>query len=228
MTPGTGGRRPETIKEMRRRAPFAFRRQDRAVTRQDHDEMAKRFVPPEGPMQGTVTDIMHTGSWHTVFVTADRRGGLPVTTEFQSSLRAHLERYRMAGRDLQVERPIAVPVELDMEVCVCADYLRGQVKASVLERFSANVLADGTLGAFHPDRMSFGQTLYLSPLIALAQSVEGVKAVDVTLFQRYSDARTSGLTDRKLEFGRREIARLDNDPSHPGNGVLRLTMKGGR
>lgn len=228
MTPGTGGRRPETIKEMRRRAPFAFRRQDRAVTRQDHDEMAKRFVPPEGPMQGTVTDIMHTGSWHTVFVTADRRGGLPVTTEFQSSLRAHLERYRMAGRDLQVERPIAVPVELDMEVCVCADYLRGQVKASVLERFSANVLADGTLGAFHPDRMSFGQTLYLSPLIALAQSVEGVKAVEVTLFQRYSDARTSGLTDRKLEFGRREIARLDNDPSHPGNGVLRLTMKGGR
>ncbi|MEW9920191.1 baseplate J/gp47 family protein [Marimonas sp. MJW-29] len=228
MTPGTGGRRPETIKEMRRRAPFAFRRQDRAVTREDHDEMAKRFIPPEGPLQGTVTDIMHTGSWHTVFVTADRRGGLPVTPAFETDLRAHLERYRMAGRDLEVEGPIPVPIEIDMEVWVCSDYLRGQVKASVLERFSSNVLPDGTLGAFHPDRMSFGQTLYLSPLIALAQSVEGVKAVEVTLFQRYADARSSGLTDRKLEFGRREIARLDNDSSHPGNGVLRLTMKGGR
>jgi predicted phage baseplate assembly protein len=116
LTPGKGGRRPETIKEMRRRAPFAFRRQDRAVTRADHDEMAMRFVPPEGPLQGTVTDIMHTGSWQTIFVTADRRGGLPVTPEFETDLRAHLERYRMAGRDLEVEGPVPVPIEIDMVV----------------------------------------------------------------------------------------------------------------
>lgn len=228
MTPGQGGRRPETIKEMRRRAPFAFRRQDRAVTRDDHDEMARRFLPPEGPLQGTVTDIMHTGSWQTVSVTADRRGGLPVTPAFEDDLRAHLERYRMAGRDLEVEGPIEVPIEIDMEVCVSRDYLRGQVMTAVLESFSNRVLPDGTLGAFHPDRMQFGETLYLSPLIALAQSVEGVSAVNVTRFQRFSDAGSSGLTDRKLTFGRREIARLDNDPSRPGNGVLRLTMKGGR
>lgn len=228
MTPGQGGHRPETIKELRRRAPFEFRRQDRAVTRADHDEMASRFIPPEGPLQGSVTDIMHTGSWHTVFVTADRRGGLSVTPEFETDLRAHLERYRMAGRDLEVEGPINVPIEIDLEVCVCSDYLRGQVKRAVLDRFSNRILPDGTLGAFHPDRMSFGQTLYLSPLITLAQSVEGVRAVTVTRFQRFSDPDSSGLADRKLEFGRREIARLDNDPSRPGNGVLRLTMKGGR
>jgi predicted phage baseplate assembly protein len=228
MTPGAGGRRPETIKEMRRRAPFAFRRQDRAVTREDHDKMAQRFRPPEGPLQGTVTDIMHTGSWRTVFVTADRRGGLPVTDAFEARLREHLEPYRMAGCDLEVEGPIDVPIEIDMEVCVSPDYLRGQVKAAVLERFSNRMLPDGTLGAFHPDRMKFGETLYLSPLIGLVQSVEGVMSVEVTLFQRFSDPDSSGLADGKLTFGRREIARLDNDPSRADNGVLRLTMKGGR
>jgi Baseplate J-like protein len=228
MTPGKGGRRPETIREMRRRAPFAFRRQDRAVTRADHDEMAMRFTPPEGPLQGTVTDIMHTGSWQTVFVTADRRGGLPVTPGFEADLRAHLERYRMAGRDLEVEGPVPVPIEIDMEVCVCPDHLRSKVKVAVLERLSNRTLPDGTLGAFHPDRLKFGQTLYLSPLIALVQSVEGVTSVTITLFQRLSDPASSGIVAGKLIFGRREIARLDNDPGHTGNGVLRLTMKGGR
>jgi predicted phage baseplate assembly protein len=228
FTAGVGGTSPESIRAMRRRAPFAFRRQDRAVTRADHDEMARRFLPAEGPMQGTVTDIMHTGSWHTTLVTADRRGGLPVSDAFEADLRAHLEPYRMAGRDLEVEGPIYVPIEIDLEVCVCADHLRGQVKAALMERFSAQVLPDGTLGAFHPDRMEFGKTLYLSPLIALSQQVTGVKSVRATRFQRFSDPGTSGLAARKLTFGRREIAQLQNDPSHPGRGVLRLTMKGGR
>jgi hypothetical protein len=228
LTPSSGGRRPETIDEMRRRAPFAFRRQDRAVTRGDHDDMAMRFIPPEGPLQGSVTDIMHSGSWYTSLMTFDRRGGLPVTPAFEDDLRNHMERFRMAGRDLEVDGPISVGIEIDMQVCVCPDYLRGQVRAAVLERFSNRVLADGTLGAFHPDRMRFGETLYLSPLIALAQSVEGVTAVTVTLFRRMSDPGSSGLEARKLTFGRREIARLDNDPSRASNGVLRLDMKGGR
>ena len=225
MTPGVGGRRPETISEMRRRAPFAFRRQERAVTRADHDEMAARFLPPEGPMQGTVTSIMHTGSWLTSLVTADRRNGLPVDQEFEAALRGHLEHYRMAGRDLEVDDPIHVPIEIDMEVCVCPGHLRAHVKSALLARFSNQVLPDGTLGAFHPDRRSFRETLYLSPLIALAQSVEGVTSVTVTRFRRFSDPDSSGLDEQKLSFGRREIPQLDNDPSHPGHGVLRLRMR---
>lgn len=225
MTPGIGGRRPETISEMRRRAPFAFRRQERAVTRADHDDMAARFIPPEGPMQGTVTSIMHTGSWLTSLVTADRRNGLPVDEAFETALRDHLEHYRMAGRDLEVDEPIHVPIEIDMEVCVCPDHLRAHVKAALLARFSNRVLPDGTLGAFHPNRRSFGETLYLSPLIALAQSVEGVTSVTVTQFRRFGDPDSSGLAQQKLSFGRREIPQLDNDPSHPGHGVLRLTMR---
>jgi hypothetical protein len=76
--------------------------------------------------------------------------------------------------------------------------------------------------------MSFGQTVYLSPLIALAQRIAGVVEVKATLFQRFNDPHSSGLAASKLPFARREIPRLDNNPSHPDQGVLRLTMKGGR
>ncbi|WP_343519434.1 hypothetical protein [Sphingomonas sp.] len=228
MTAAVGGRAPESVAAMRRRAPFAYRRQDRAVTRDDHDVIAARFRPPEGPLQGSVTDIMHTGSWHTVKITADRTGGLAVDPEFRDALRAFVEPYRMAGRDLEVDQPIAVPLEIDLQVCVSERYQRGQVKAALLEVFSNRVLPDGTLGAFHPDRMRFGATVHLSPLIALAQGVAGVVEVKASLFRRFNDPDSSGLAASKLLFGRREIARLDNDPSHPDRGVLRLAMRGGR
>jgi hypothetical protein len=228
MTAAVGGRARESIAAMRRHAPFAYRRQERAVTREDSDAVARRYCPPEGPLQGTVTDIMHTGSWHTVKITADRKGGLPVGKAFRTSLRAFIEPFRMAGRDLEVDQPIEVPLEIDLQVCVADGHQRGQVKAALLEAFSNKVLPDGTLGAFHPDRMSFGQTVYLSPLIALAQRIAGVVEVKATLFQRFNDPHSSGLAASKLPFARREIPRLDNNPSHPDQGVLRLTMKGGR
>lgn len=228
MTAATGGRAPETVATMRRRAPFAYRRQDRAVTRDDYDTIAARFRPPEGPLQGSVTDIMHSGSWHTVKISPDRAGGLVVDAAFRDALRGFIEPFRMAGRDLEVDQPLAVPLEIDLQVCVSPQYQRGQVKAALLERFSNRTLPDGTLGAFHPDRMRFGATVYLSPLIALAQQVTGVVEVKATLFRRFNDPDSSGLAASKLLFGRREIARLDNDPSHPDHGVLRLTMLGGR
>ena len=228
MTPGQGGRAPETVDTMRRRAPFAYRRQDRAVTRDDHDIVAARFRPPEGPIQGSVTDIMHTGSWYTSKIVADRPGGLAVDTDFRHALRNHVEPYRMAGRDLEVDGPLMVALEIDMQVCVCSDHLRGKVKQALLEHFSNRRLPDGTLGAFHPDRMNFGQSVYLSPLIALAQSIEGVTAVRTKIFRRFNDPTSSGLLNGMINFGRREIARLDNDPSHADRGVLRLNMVGGR
>lgn len=228
ITPGTGGRRPETIEEMRRRAPFMFRRQNRAVTRSDYDDMAQRFEPPEGPLQSTVTNVMFTGSWNTVLTTVDRRGGLAVTQEFERDLRKHLEIYRMAGRDLEVEGPIDVPIEIAMGICVIPTEPRAKVRSALRERFSNRVLADGTLGAFHPDRLQFGKPLDLSPLTTLARSIPGVMDVQVTLFRRFLDPDSSGLQERRLTFGRREIPRLDNDPGRPSNGVLRLEMRGGR
>jgi hypothetical protein len=81
---------------------------------------------------------------------------------------------------------------------------------------------------FHPDNLTFGPTLYLSPLYETAASVVGVACIEVTRFERRDAPGRAGLDAGRLTFGRLEVPRLDNDPSFPERGVLRLDLEGGR
>jgi hypothetical protein len=133
-----------------------------------------------------------------------------------------------------VDGPRYVPLEIVFTVCLMSGFIRGQVKEDLLNRFSNRVLPDGSLGFFHPDNFTFGQTVYLSQLIALVMSVPGVKWVDAedTLlkpnrFRRWGQLAAGEFGAGKIEFGRLEIARLDNDRSIPENGHLNFIMEGG-
>src|SRR6185369_16160173 len=163
-----------------------------------------------------------------VFVTADRVGGLPVDDTFERDMRGHLERFRMAGHDLEIDGPRFVSLEIEMTVCVKPDYFRSSVKQALLTVFSNRTLADGRLGVFHPDNFTFGQTVFLSGLYQAAQLIAGVASVEITRFQRQGQSSTSSLDTGRLELGRLEIARLDNDPNFAENGVLRLNLIGGK
>ncbi len=222
--PARGGTEPESLDHVRRSAPSAFRVQERAVTADDYAEVAQRH--PE--VQRAAATVRWTGSWRTIFLTVDRLGGRPVDADFEGKLRLHLERYRMAGHDVEIDSPRFVSLEIEMTVCVKPHYFRGDVEAALLRVFSNSVAPDGQRGFFHPDNFSFGQPVYLSALYAAAQEVEGVSFVTINVFQRLGIAGTRGLDDGVLSMGRLEIARLDNDPNFAERGVLRLTMEGGR
>ncbi len=222
--PALGGLEPETIEQVRQNAPQAFRRQERAVTPADYAQKAGA----DAEVQRAAATFRWTGSWHTVFVTADRVGGLRVDEPFESGLRERLERYRMAGYDLEVDGPRFVPLEVEMHVCVLPGYFRGDVHEELLRLFSRRVLPDGRRGLFHPDNFTFGQTVYLSPLYAAAQSVPGVESVEITKFQRLYEPDATSLAAGKLEMGRLEIARLDNDPNFRERGIFELTVEGGK
>lgn len=223
--PASGGVAPETAADIRRRAPEAFRTQQRAVTPADYAEVTERL---DG-VQRAAAGLRWTGSWHTMFVTVDRDGGAPVTADdFDDQVVGHLERYRMAGHDLRINDPIYVSLEIDLLVCVDDTHFRGDVRQALLDVLSSRSRADGTLGLFHPDNFSFGQTVYLSPLYAAARSVPGVASVQVTHFQRQGRDDPKPLADGFMPLGRLEIARLDNDRNFPERGVLRLTLHGGQ
>jgi hypothetical protein len=153
---------------------------------------------------------------------------LPLDDDFEASVRRHVERYRMAGHDLEIDGPRYVSLEIDMHVCAESEYFRADVKAELLKLFSNRVLADGRLGIFHPDQFTFGQTVYLSPLIAAAQAVPGVTSVQVNQFHRQGTPDNKPLAAGKLELGRLEIARCDNDPNFAEHGVFRLSVGGGK
>lgn len=222
--PAHGGVDPESIEHVRQSAPFAFRTQERAVTPDDYAAVSERH--PQ--VQRAAATFRWTGSWRTVFVTADRIGGLPVDDDFERAMRGHLERFRMAGHDLEIDGPRFVSLEVEMTVCVKPDYFRSSVKQALLMVFSNRTLANGRRGVFHPDNFTFGQPVYLSSLYHAAQAVAGVASVEITKFQRQGRAGTSALITGKLELGRLEIARLDNDPNFAERGVLKLKLKGGK
>lgn len=222
--PATGGRAPESAAQVRRRAPQAFRTQERAVTPADYAEVTERLPG----VQRAAATLRWTGSWHTVFTTVDRLGGDTVDEDFAGTVVAHLDRYRMAGHDLRVNDPLPVSLEIELLVCVHDDYFRSDVRAGLLEILGSSARADGTTGLFHPDNFTFGQTVYLSPLYAAARTVPGVVSVQVLRFTRQGDDDPTPLADGYLRLGRLEIARLDNDPSFPEHGVLRLELHGGK
>ena len=180
--PARGGTAPETFEQVRQFAPQAFRRQERAVTEADWAEVAQRFAG----VQRAVARFRWTGSWYTVFVTIDRLGGLSAARDarFKTALRAHLERFRLAGYDLEIADPIYVPLDLELLVCVRPGYFRSDVLTALRRVFSRQEFADGTNGFFHPDNFTFGQSLFLSRVYAAAMAITGVASVELKKFQR--------------------------------------------
>lgn len=219
-----GGLGPETVEEARQSAPYAFRTQERAVTAADYAAVAER----DPRVQRAAATLRWTGSWHTVFVTVDPLGGGPVDAALDAQLLAQIDRFRMAGHDLEIDGPVFVPLELEMHVCVRPDAFRADVRQTLLELFSNRIQPDGRRGLFHPDHFSFGEPVYLSRLYAAAQAVAGVASVHITTFRRRGAVDNSAIDTGVLRFGRIEIAQLDNDPNFAERGVFKLTLGGGK
>jgi hypothetical protein len=222
--PAFGGADPEDVEAARRDAPQAFRTQERAVTAADYAAAAER----RADVQRAAASFRWTGSWHTVFVTADRLGGAAVDQGFEARLRRHLERFRMAGYDLEVDSPRLVALDVALHLCVKPAYFRSAVVKAMRDVLSNALLPDGRLGVFHPDNFTFGQPVYLSRIVAAAQAIEGVESVRVDRFQRLVDPSPATRETGVIPIGRLEIAQLDNNPNFPDRGQIAVTAGGGK
>ena len=213
-----GGADPEPARQTKMYAPQAFRTQERAVTEADYAAAAERHPG----VQRAMCTRRWTGMFHTMFVTIDRRGGAPVTPEFERDLRGFLERFRLAGYDLEIDGPRYVALDIALNVCVLPGHSRSEVKRALLEAF-------GTRGFFHPDNHTFGQAVYLSQIVAHAMRVRGVRTVDVPVdgFKRFGKEPRGERDAGLIPIHRLEIARADNDPSRPENGRIDFVMRGG-
>jgi hypothetical protein len=229
--PAAGGTAPERLEEVRQYAPQAFRTQERAVTEEDYAAVAERH--PE--VGRAVARRLWTGSWHTVFITVDRAGGRTVDREFEDELSEWVERFQLAGHDVEIEPPRFVPLDVALAVCVEPGHRRSAVLRALLETFGTRDLPDGRRGFFHPDALTFGQPVYLSRLIAEAMAVPGVRWVRIDphrdppgRFQRWGEKPRGEIAAGRIDVGRLEVAVLDNDPNAPENGRIEFSMEGGQ
>jgi hypothetical protein len=222
--PAWGGVDPEPLDRVRENAPAAFRAVSlRAVTEADYEAAAEAHP-----------DVAHararfrwTGSWHTVFLAIDPVGGAGRGPALAESVRTFVEPYKQTGYDLEVRPPAYASLGIAVHVCAEADRFRPDVEAAVRAALRS-LLA--------PDRVTFGQPLYLSELYAAVEAVDGVDSATVRRFSRVYDhdppparpVTADNIDHGLIPIGDDEILRVDDDPSFAEHGWLELTTGGGR
>lgn len=212
--PAAGGKDGESMEQVRQFAPRAFRTLKRAVTEADYAELTQ--LHPQ--VQKATASFRWTGSWYTVFINVDRKGGGEVDDAFETNIRRHLEEYRQAGYDLEINGPVYVPLDISIDVCVKSGYFQSDVKKSLFTAFRE---------FFHPDQFTFGSPLYLSALYQYAMEVDGVASVDAQKFLRWGKTPAGEKENGFIQTAGLEIIRLDNDPNFPENGRIDFQMHGG-
>jgi hypothetical protein len=223
--PAVGGIAPEPLAEAKLVAPHAFReRLERAVTGADYGTLARRHPR----VHRVLGELLWTGSWYEARVSIDPAGAVDPAPALLDAVHQLLHRYRRIGHDLAVVAARYVPLDIALEICVCAQAENAPVKAALLDAFSNRTTRRGTLGFFHPDQLSFADGVHLSRLIATAQSVPGVELARVVRCQRLAAPAGDELETGVLVLDGMEVARLDNDPDFPENGMLELIVRGGR
>lgn len=223
----TGGIDLEPAEQVSLNAPESFYTQERAITEQDYAAAAERH--PD--VQRAAAKLAWTGSWHTMYVAVDGKGGRSVDETFRAEIREFVDPYRLAGYDLEVLPPRFVSLDFAFVVHVEAYSFRDTVKQALTEAFSNVEFPDGRRGLFHPDSLTFGQSIYLSAFIAAIMQVPGVSSVDLgdarTRFYEMGRPNPTPLSVGQLHVSPVEIPRLDNDPKLPANGQAQFFLEGG-
>jgi hypothetical protein len=223
--PAQGGTPPEPVPQVRLLAPHAFRSTiERAVTADDYAALAERNTD----LQAAAACLAWNGSWYDAVVAVDPLGSETPSRTLLRTVDRELCQYRRLGHDIVVRPARYVSLDLALKICVLPDYLRAHVEAALLEAFSNRVLPNSGSGFFYPDNLSFGGGVYVSRLLAAAQTVAGVESVCITKLERLYEGPNGEIAAGVLPLRPFEIARLDNDPSFPGHGQISFDLRGGR
>ena len=214
----------ESASDIKLLTPEAYRAETFfAVRPEDYGRLAER-LPFVQRGQGT---FRWTGSWSTVFVAADPVGSFTLSDAERVSLEDWMDCVRQAGRDVIVKDPRFRTLDLEITICVEPFAYAGQVVERVTEALLGRRGPRPLKGFFHPDNFTFGTPLRRSALEAAIQSVPGVRAV-LTIRKRERGLLPFQPVDELIvEVAPDEVFRLENDPTHPERGSLRIITEGG-
>ena len=147
-------------------------------------------------------------------------GDAPVTP--RRLLRILIERRRMVGTEVFLERAKPAPIAFTLSVRSKPGYFRSELRQALADVFSA-----GEGGFFEPGRLDFGDDLYASDIIDAAMAIDGVAVACLNRFKRVG----SGWPDRAAEgfipIDDDEYVRCLNVRGDPEKGYFRLIVNGG-
>lgn len=220
--PARGGTAPERVSEVRLRAPHDFRTTlQRAITLDDYAAIALRDFPCRIRRAAARYDAVKNNRTQ-VRLLIDPLGTTEDDTALRQDVAKHMRRFARIGHQLQVLAAEYVPIDLTLRVRLAPYYQWGDVLGALRSRFGNGRRPDGGFGFFHPDRISFGQPVAVSTIVAEAMDIPGVAAARVVNLAKHKEPPSVPATDVFELDEPWQIVRLDNDPNRPANGVLRI------
>jgi len=220
-----GGADEETAQQIRDRAPQAFRAKPLRVVRKSDYVAAAQSLP--WVLQAG-TSFRWTGSWLTVFTTADPHEHEDMTVVELEQLSDLLNRRRLAGYESYVLPPRYASLDLRITLCAQPDQFAADVEEAVCVALRPGVLADDSLGFFDHERWTFGAPLEASALLAAVQRVPGVEGVTAVCYRERGLQPSWVPLPETVVIAPDRILRVDDDPSRPESGSLRVIVEGGR
>lgn len=219
----TNGRAPEPAAEIVRRVPEAYRlRQLRAVTLADYVKRAQEVAG----VSRAAAAYAWTGSWRTVRLTIDPAGTTTLSDELRRDVARYLEAVRLIGEDLEIRRPVFVPLDIRVTLCADSESWPQDLRFLLEQEFSAGFTSDGRKAFFHPDLWTFGQPLHASQILGRIQLLQGIDHVTAIALKRWSDP---GLpVDEITGLRPNEIIEVLSDPNHLERGFIFFEVRGGR
>jgi hypothetical protein len=202
-----GGQAPETADQIRLRAPLAFRRQRRCVIGQDYVDA----LMADPRVRAVVPAARWTGSWNTTFLHVQLAEPGRSDAAVLDEIAAGLEPLRIVGGDYALREPRYAPIRIGLSITVKPPYALIDVQRKVVQA----IRRSHRLGA-----LTFGQTLYLSPIVAAAMAEPGVTDVRVRDFRRCATPRGTEPAPDRLLFGATEIPTIDDHPVADRRGVI--------
>jgi hypothetical protein len=219
------GRDPEPVEKILRNAPEAFRaRQLRAVTLADYIRRAEE-VPG---VSRAVARYAWTGSWRAVRLVIDPVGVDVLDPQLAADVAAHLEAVRLIGEDLEIRPPRFVPLEIEIDLCLHADFWPEDVRWVLQQEFSAGWTPDGRMGFFHPDAWSFGQALHRSQIAGRLETIAGIEHIGEIRMRRFNRPPPPVAAPEMLEVAFDEIFLVKNNPDQRELGFITFNLGGGR
>lgn len=174
--PASGGVDKETRDQARRNAPIAVLALDRLVSVQDYADFARTFA---GIAKASAQELSD-GEREVVHLTIAGSGNIQidVTSDLYRNLLAALARFGDPLQPLQVESFERVLLVISAKVKVFPEYLwekvKEQMRALLFERLSF-------------ENRELGQSVTLSEVLSLMQSVPGVNYVDFDILDSVSE-----------------------------------------
>lgn len=165
--PATGGADRETLEHARRQGPAEVRSLWKAVTKEDYLALAEGF-PGVAKVQVLDVNDCKNIRYYQVNLAVAPDGGGPPSALLKQDLAEYLESRKVITVEINLFDPVYRPVSIDAEVFAYAgedlDLVRSRVEQALADFF-----------AF--DRMSFGEPVHFSDLVALLDGVRGVSHV---------------------------------------------------